>query len=135
MINGKSIEQVQHAKLLVDTLDCHLTWEKHIHDKICSVVNSRLSLLRRIKPLLNPHCALRFFNCCIHNLFIYCSSAWGNCSSYLLSRLLRLQKRAARLLLDADFTQPPVSLFSKTQMASYFRRYKTKKTCTLIHYP
>ena len=97
MINGKLIEQVQHAKLLVVTLDCHLTWEKHI-DNICSIVNSRLSLLRRIKPFLNHHCALRFFNSCIHNLFIYCSSAWGNCSSYLLSRLLRLQKRAARFL-------------------------------------
>ena len=108
MINGKLIEQVQHAKLRGVTLDCHLTWEKHI-DNICSIVNSRLSLLRRIKPFLNHHCALRFFNSCIHNLFIYCSSAWGNFSSYLLSRLLRLQKRAARLLLDADFTKPSVS--------------------------
>ena len=42
-------------------------------------------------PFLNHHCALRFFNSCIHNLFIYCSSAWGNCSNYLLSRLLLLQ--------------------------------------------
>ena len=100
MINGKLIEQVQHAKLLGVTLDCHLTWEKHI-ENICSIVNSRLSLLRRIKPFLNHHCALRFFNSCIHNLFIYCSSAWGNCSNYLLSRLLLLQKRAARLVLDA----------------------------------
>ena len=108
MINGKLIEQVQHAKLLGVTLDCHLTWEKHI-DNICSIANSRLSLLRRIKPFLNHHCALRFFNSCIHNLFIYCSSAWSNCSSYLLSRLLRLQKRAARLLLDADFTEPSVT--------------------------
>ena len=57
MINGKLIEQVQHAKLLGVTLDCHLTWEKHI-ENICSIVNSRLSLLRRIKPFLNPHCAL-----------------------------------------------------------------------------
>ena len=43
MINGKLIEQVQHAKLLGVTLDCHLTWEKHI-DNICYIVNSRLSL-------------------------------------------------------------------------------------------
>ena len=43
MINGKLIEQVQHAKLLGVTLDCHLTWEKHI-DNICSIVNSRFSL-------------------------------------------------------------------------------------------
>ena len=115
MINGKLIEQVQDAKLLGVSLDrdYHLTWEKHI-ENICSIiVNSRLSLLKRIKPFLNHHCALRFFNSCIHNLFIYCSGAWGNCSNYLLSRLFLLQKRAARLLLDADFSQPSVGLFSK----------------------
>ena len=57
MINGKLIEQVEHAKLLGVTLDCHLTWEKHI-ENICSIVNSRLSLLRRIKPFLSHHCAV-----------------------------------------------------------------------------
>ena len=131
MINGKLIEQVQHAKLLGVTLDCHLTWEKHI-DNICSIVNSRLSLLRRIKPFLNHHCALRFFNSCIHNLFIYSSSAWGNCSSYLLSRLLRLQKRAARLLLDADFTEPSVSLFSKLKWLPIFDLIKVRKLVILF---
>ena len=126
MIDVKEIEQVQHGKLLGVTLDCHLTWEKHI-DNICSVVNSRLSLLRRIKPFLNHPSAQHFFNSCIHNLFIYRSSAWGNCSSYLVSRL-RLQKRAARLLLDT------CKLIFQTKMASYFRPYETKKTCTFIYY-
>ena len=106
--NGKLIEQVKHAKLLGVTLDCHLTWEKHI-ESTCLIVYSRLSLLSKIKPSLNRHCALRFFNSCIHNLFIYCSIAWGNCSNYLLSRLLLLQKRAARLLPDADYSQLSVS--------------------------
>ena len=137
MINGKLIEQVQHAKLLGVTLDCHLTWEKHIDDR-CSIVNSRLSLLRRIKPFLNHHYALRFFNSCIHNLFIYCSSALGNCSSYLLSRLLLLQKRAARLLLGADFTEPSVSLFSKLKWLPIFDLIKLRKlviSFTILHNP
>ena len=42
--NGKLIEQIERAKLLSVTLDCHLTWEKHI-ENTCSIVNSRLSLL------------------------------------------------------------------------------------------
>ena len=131
MINGKLIEQVEHAKLIGVTLDCHLTWEKHI-ENICSIVNSRWSLLRRIKPFLNHHCALRFFNSCIHNLFIYCSSAWGNCSNYLLSRLLLLQKRAARLLLDADYSQPSLSLFSKLKWLPIFDLIKLRKLVLLF---
>ena len=93
---------------------------------------SRLSLLRRIKPFLNHHCALRFYNSCIHNLFIYCSSAWGNCSNYLLSRLLLLQKRAARLLLDADYSQPSVSLFSKLKWLPIFDLIKLRKLVLLF---
>lgn len=131
MINGKLIEQVQHAKLLDVTLDCHLTWEKHI-DNICSIVNSRLSLLRRIKPFLTRHCALRFFNFCIHNHLIYYSSARGNCSSYLLSRLIRVQKRAAILLLDADFTQSAVSLFSKLKWLPILDLIKLRKLVPLF---
>ena len=72
----------------------------------------------------------RFFNSCIHNLFIYCSSAWGNCSNYLLSRLL--QKRAARLLLDADFSQPSASLFSKLKWLPIFNLIILRKLVLLF---
>ena len=95
-------------------------------------LNSRLSLLSRIKPFLNHHCALCFFNSCLHNLFIYCSSAWGNCFNYLLSRLPLLQKRAARLLLDADFSQPSVSLFSKLKWLPIFDLMKLRELVLLF---
>ena len=78
------------------------------------------------QPFLNHHCALRFFNSCIHNLLIYCSSAFGNCSNYLLPRLLLLHKRAARLLLNADFSQPSVSLFSKLKWLPIFNLIKLR---------
>lgn len=121
MINGKLIEQVQHAKL------------QYLLLLLIAILNSRLSLLRRIKPFLNHHCALRFFNSCIHNLFIYCSSAWGNCSNYLLSRLLLLRKRAARLLLDADFSQPSVYLFSTLKWLPIFDLIKLRKLVLLFN--
>ena len=96
------------------------------------VISQVFGCVTRIKPFLNHHCALRFFNSCIHNLFIYCSSAWGNCSNYLLSRLLLLQKRAARLLLDADYSQPSVSLFSKLKWLPIFDLIKLRKLVLLF---
>ena len=56
----------------------------------------------------------------------------GNCSSYLLSRLLRLQKRAARLILDNDFTQTSVSLFSKLKWIPIFDLIKLRKLVLLF---
>ena len=49
-----------------------------------------------------------------------------------MSRLLRLQKRAARLLLDADFTGPSVSLFSKLKWLPIFDRIKLRKLVILF---
>ena len=71
-----------------------------------------------MKPFLNHHCIIRFYNSCIHNLFIYCLSAWGirSCSGYLLSRPLHLRKHAAILLLSDYFSQPSVSLFPKLDL-------------------
>ena len=78
----------------------------------------------------SSRCSIRFFDSCIHYLFIYCSSVWGNCSNYLLSRLLL--KRAARLLLDADFSQPSVSLFSKLKWLPIFDLIKLRKLVLLF---
>ena len=112
LINGTLIDQVSHAKLLGITVDSFLTWEQHI-DNMCSQISSRLCLLRRIQPFLTDECILLFYNSCIHSTLLYCSSVWGNCSLSLLLRLLRLQKRAARLILGADFTHTSVNLFTK----------------------
>ena len=126
------IEQVSHAKVLGVMFDNHITWSKHI-DSICAIVNSRLALLRRIKPFLTNECALLFYNSCIHNHLIYCSAAWGNCSQTLLLRLLRLQKRAARILLEADFSVPSVNLFSKLCWLPVFTLIKLKKLLLLFN--
>jgi hypothetical protein len=124
--------QVKQAKVLGLTLDEFLIWTKHI-DNLCSTINSRLSLLRRIKPFLTKHCALRFYNSCINSSLIYCSVTWGNCSKTLLLRILRLQKRAARIILDADFSTPSVLLFSQIRIIPIFDLVKFRKLLLLIN--
>lgn len=76
-VDGRSTEQIDHAKMLGVTIDSDMSWEHHI-DTICCIISSRL--FRRIKPYLNFDSALRFYNSCVNNYFIYCSAAWGNCS-------------------------------------------------------
>ena len=130
-IDGRSIEQVDYAKMLGVMIDSDKSWEHHI-DTICCIISSRLSLLRRIKPYLNFDSALRFYNSCVNNYFIYCSAAWGNCSHHLLLRLLRLQKRAGRILLDADLSQASISLFLKLNWIPVFDLIKYRKLFLLF---
>ena len=118
-IDGRSIEQVDHAKILGVMIDSDMSWERHIHT-ICCIISSRLSLFRRIKPYLNFDSALRFYNSCVNNYFIYCSAAWGNCSHHLLLRLLRLQKSVGRILLDADLSKGFYFFIFKTELDPRF---------------
>ena len=130
-IDGRSIEQVDYAKLLGVMIDSDMSWEHHI-DTICCIISSRLSLFRRIKPYLNFDSPLRFYNSCVNSCFIYCSAAWSNCSQHLLLRLLRLQKRAGRILLDADLSQASTSLFLKLKWIPVFDLIKYRKLVLLL---
>ena len=120
---------MKQAKVLGLTLDEFLIWTKHI-DNLCSTINSRFALLRRINPFLTKDCALRFYNSCINSSLIYCSVTWGNCSK---TRILRLQKRAARIILDADFSTPSVLLFSQIRIIPIFDLVKFRKLLLLIN--
>ena len=43
----------------------------------------------------------------------YCCSIWGNCSKENINIIVKLQKRAARLILDVDFFTPSANLFKE----------------------
>ena len=43
----------------------------------------------------------------------YCCTVWGNCSKEQLDRFLPLQKRCARMILDANFQDNSGILFTK----------------------
>ena len=43
----------------------------------------------------------------------YCCVIWCNCSAYLEDKLTHSKKRAARLILDRDFSTPSAFLFSE----------------------
>ena len=56
----------------------------HVESANYSIIRSRLSLLRHIKPYFNFDSSLHFYNSCVNNYviyFTYCSAAWGNCST------------------------------------------------------
>ena len=55
------------------------------------------------------------FNALIKPILEYCCTVWGNCSVKNLQRLLQLQKRCARLILDATINDSSVERFDKLE--------------------
>ena len=57
---------------------------------------------------------------------------WGRCSDAHTNRLLKLQKRAPRIILQADIMTPSKSMFKELQWLSFPKRIKYH-TCIMMY--
>ena len=72
--------------------------------------NSYLFLLSRIKVFLSKRNIILFYNSYIWTHLDFCCIIWGSCSSTLEDKLVKFQKRAARVILDCDLYTPSSEL-------------------------
>ena len=120
------IENVSKQKLLGVYIDENLNWSAHI-DYLCSNISSKISLLRQLSQYVPQNVQKLFYKGYIMPLIDYGSVIWGSTSSSNLDRLLKLQKRAARIILRADFRTPSVDMFRDLGWQSIENRLKYNK--------
>ena len=65
-----------------------------------------------------------YYSAVIKPVMLYGSTIWTSCSKENLLKVLRLQKRAAKIILDVEKTAPSVGLFNTLKsVSSYFESY------------
>ena len=127
-LNGQQIIESTCEKVLGVFIDASLSWSSHI-DYIIKKVNSSLALLKRIKKYLNHKARQMYYNAYVLPHLDYCCSIWGNCNNFLLDSLLKLQKRAARIILDEhDYTKPSRELFHECNIVPITQRILYNKS-------
>ena len=109
LIDNTPIEQISNTKLLGIHIDSSLTWDVQV-SHVKKIVIYKLFLLKRIRHFLPKNTRILFYNFYIKPYLKYCCSIWGNCSKENINIIVKLQKRAARLILDADFFTPSANL-------------------------
>ena len=111
-LKGNTLEQVENVKLLGLELDEELSFDIHI-DSLCKKISKRIAILNRIKAYLPRAERIRYYNSLIKPLILYCSVTWTSCCSHdNLNKIFRLQKRCARVVLDARQRHDTVDLFN-----------------------
>ena len=70
----------------------------------------------------------------IKQVMLYGSTIWSTCSADNLSRILKLQKRAARVILGANKRSNSVNLFNKLGWLPFYDEAKVNK-CSLVLKP
>ena len=111
-------------------IDSKLSWNQQIGHLI-KKLNSRVHLLRRVKSYLTIVCRKLLYNSLIKSILEYCCTVVGNCSKGNLDRLLKLQKRCARIILDANTTANSVNLFNGLEWLPIDDITKTNKLLLL----
>ena len=130
-VNGNDLENVENEKLLGVHLDPHLSFNKHV-DSVCRSITSKLALLRRIKRFLPIQYRKLYYNAYILPCIDYCLTIWGNASKIHLERIHKLQKCAARIILDASPDSPSLPLFSELGWLNVFERTEFNKAVLLF---
>ena len=67
----------------------------------------------------------------IRPVLAYVNVVWSSCDKHCLNRVLKLQKRAARIILDADSQASSVKLFNKLKWIPFHEQAKIAKCCIM----
>ena len=96
-INGQPITCVTKTKFLGVIIDNKLTWKEHI-SYICGKVAKGIWIISKVRKYLNKNTLLDLYNSFIYPYRTYCNQVWGlSCQSYM-NALVKLQKRAIRII-------------------------------------
>lgn len=125
-IDNTSISAVNKQKLLGIYIDEHLTWNQHI-DYLCSTISSRISLLKQLSNYVPNNIQKIYYQGYILPLIDYGSVIWGSTFNNNIERLNKLQKRAARIILNAEFTTPSAEMYKELGWLSVAFRLKYNK--------
>ena len=130
-VDDKKLTNVSQQKLLGVHIDNNLAWNTHI-EKLCKCLASKISLLQRLKKFLPLQARKLFYVSYIMPVMDYCCTVWGSTTQKNINCIIKLQKRAARIILNADFTTPSRELFITLDWLPFDKKIMYHK-CVLVY--
>ena len=118
-VNSVELEQVELHKVLGVIIDTQLNFNEHI-DKLCKKVTQRITVLKKIRRHLRLDQRIFYYNAMIKQIMMYSSSVWVSILVENLNKVLRLQKRVARVIVNADIRANSVNLFIENLIGYLF---------------
>ena len=112
-------------RLLVITIDNKLRWDSHTNN-VCKTVSRRVSLLSKLRYIVDIDTRKLFFNAHIKPHIDYASVAQDGCSDVLKKRLNYLHRRAIKLSFP-DTTRSTDQKLKEMRIMSLQKQLEYKK--------
>ena len=100
-------------------------------DLVCQSVSRKLTLMKLLSKYVNQKFLKQYYNSYVLPVFDFKCVVWGNTTADL-TRLVKLQKRAARMILKADFMTPSEQLFKELNWLPFPKRAQYH-TCLTVY--
>jgi hypothetical protein len=93
----------------------YASWDAHV-EFVSKKIIRKLAVLERVSYFMPSNALLKVYNSIISPHFNYCCTVWSNVKNqFYLEKVLKLQKRAAKILLNnRDIRTPTSFLFSSS---------------------
>ena len=111
-IDDVKITRVAYTKFLGVVIDENLDWKEHI-STIENKVSKSIGLLYRAKLLLNSKDLHVLYSTLVLPYLLYCIPLWGHTYQSRLNKLVKLQKKAIRIVDKADYIEHTLPIFKK----------------------
>ena len=125
-INSVVLPRVAATKFLGIIIGDKLSWKPHIQS-VKSKLSSVLSIMYKAYKLINTSGMYTLYCSLFHPYLSYCNEIWGNTYPSNVKCLFTLQKKAIRLICNADRLAHTNAMFKDTSILklSEFVKYKT----------
>ena len=115
--------RVHSTKYLGVLIYDELNWSSHV-DKITKTTQRNISVIRRAKIYLPQNSLKLLYNSLVLPHFDYCSAVWSNRYQSQTTQLRKVQKRAARLIMNQSYETPSAELFTNLKWMTLDERFE-----------
>ena len=121
LLKDEHIKTVDSQKLMGIVIDKSLTWDKQV-DAVCLNVSRRIKLLKLLSKYVDQKGLNLYYKSYILPIFYYGCLIWGCCSTSNANRLIKLQERTARIILNVDIMTPSEQMFFELNWLPFPKR-------------
>ena len=122
-MDNVQIQKVSKTKFLGTIIDDKLTWKYHI-ENICKIISRNIGMMNKLKYTFPSKVLLSLYSTLVLPYLNYGILSWGNSASYLLERILLLQKKAMRVISNVHFRHHTDTLFFSNNVLKVHDLYK-----------
>ena len=130
-MGDNTLERVNEIKYLGVILDNKINWKGQIK-LIQTKVSRGCYIISKLKHYVGIDTLKMIYFSTIYPHLSYCVTSWGGTAKSTLLPLVRLQKRALRIMTNSPFNSPSAPIFSKLKILPLDQIYKLNLS-TLFH--